>query len=296
MKTLKSILNGTKFSFTFLSVCLVFASCDYVNNTVQPTAASNGGSNPSVIYKKVLVEDFTGHKCGNCPTAAAELKNLELTYAGKIIPVAVHAGYYAYTNATYTTNFQTTEGNDYDLQFGNSAAGNPNGLINRMGYGTAAFIRQWSSWNTEIAQQLNMPAKFQLKIKNNFNTTTKLLTTNITVKALDNLNGQYKLVVLLTEDSIVAEQLDYSKPSGSQFISNYEFNHVLRGSLNSSWGETLFNTTINANDSIIKTYSNYSVNTSYNSKKCHVVAYVYDANSSSPTFYEVMQAEEGHVE
>ncbi len=294
MKTLS--FSKTKLAISFLSISIFFGSCDYVNNTVQPTASSTGGSNPSVIYKKVLVEDFTGHKCGNCPAAAAELKNLENTYAEKIIPVAIHAGFYAKTNATYTTNFQTTEGDDYDLQFGNSAAGNPNGLINRMGYGSASFIRQWSSWNSEIAQQLNIPAKFQLKIKNNFNTTTKLLTTDITVKALSNLSGQYKLVVILTEDSIVAEQLDYSKPSGSQFIPNYEFNHVFRGSLNSSWGETIFNTTINANDSIIKTYSNYAINNSYKSKKCHVVAYVYDANSSSSTYYEVMQAEEEKLE
>lgn len=280
-----------------ISAICFFTNCDYVNNAVQPSSNGNGGgnNNSNVIYKKALVEDYTGHKCGNCPAAANELKNLESSFAGKIVPVAVHAGFYAYTNATYTTNFQTPTGNDYDTQFGNSAAGNPNGLINRVGYGSASFIKQWSGWNSAISQEIAIPAKFQMKIKNNFNSTANSVTTDITVKALTNLTGQYKLVVLLTEDSIIAEQLDYSKPSGQQFIPNYEFNHVLRGAINSTWGDAIFSASINANDSVVKNYSNYILNANYKPAKCHVVAYVYDANSSSPTYYEVMQAEEEKV-
>ena len=278
-----------------LSLLLCLTSCDYVKNAVQPTANTSGTTGSTIIYKNALVEDFTGHKCGNCPAAAAELKNLEASYGIKIIPVAVHAGFYALTNATYSTNFQTPTGNDYDTQFGNSAAGNPNGLINRTGYGTASYIKQWSSWGSAIAQQIAIPADFKISIKNNFNTGTNLLNTDVTVKALSSLSGQYKLVVLLTEDLIIAEQLDYSKPSGSQFIPNYEFNHVLRGAINSSWGDAIFSASINANDSVVKSFTNYSVNTGYNASNCHVVAYVYDANSTSPTYYEVLQAQEERV-
>ena len=280
-----------------LSIALLcsLTRCDYVNNAVQPTATTGGTTGSTIIYKNALVEDYTGHKCGNCPAAASELKNLEATYGVKVIPIAIHAGYYALTNATYSTNFQTTTGNDYDTQFGNSAAGNPNGLINRTGYGTASYIKQWSSWGSAIAQQIAIPADFKMTITNNFNTGTNLLNTTVTIKALSNLSGQYKLVVLLTEDAIIAEQLDYSKPTGSQFIPNYEFNHVLRGAINSSWGDAIFSSSINANDSVVKLFTNYSVSTSYNANNCHVVAYVYDANSASPTYYEVLQAQEEKV-
>lgn len=285
MKTIISFL-------TILLASTFVLSCDQVNNTVQPTNTDTGGAtNPSIVYKKVLLENYTGHKCGFCPAAALELKSLKNTYGNKIIPVCVHAGFHAHTSAIYPTDFQTPAGDAYDTQFGNSAAGNPNGLINRMGYGTASFLKQWSSWNTELAQQTAVPAKMQLKIKNTFNTTNNSLNTTIIVKALAPLTGQYKLVVLLTEDSIIGEQADYSKPVGSQFITNYEFNDVMRGTINSTWGDVVFSTTINANDSVVKTYSNYMLNATYKANKCYVVAYVYDANSSSATFYEVMQAE-----
>lgn len=288
-----------KTSIAILTVALA-TSCDYVNNAnPQPDSSSNNGggnSGTTTIYRKALVEDYTGHKCGNCPAAADELKNLETQYGDKIVPLAIHAGFFANVNATYPTDLRTTAGNAYDTQFGISTAGNPNGLVNRVGFGSAGFIRAYTSWATEISQQVNQVAKFQIKIKNTYNSSSRSLNTDVTVKSLATNSGSYKLVVLLSEDSVVAEQLDYRKPIGQQLISNYEFNHVLRGAINSEWGDAIFLSGATANDSVVKSYTNYTLNANYRSKKCHVIAYVYDAGSSSPTYYEVLQVEEAHVE
>ena len=287
-----------KYSSFFGSLFIIatfIVGCDYVNNAIPPSTAATttGSSGSTIIYRKALVEDYTGHKCGNCPAAAQQLNTLEGTYPNKIVPIAVHAGYFSNVAGTYTTNFQTIDGTAYDTQFGNSNAGNPNGLINRVGYGTGSFIKQWSSWGAEVAQQTAIPAVFQIKIKNVFNTVSSSLTTSVTVKALASITGTYKLVVVLTEDSIIAEQLDYSLPTGSQQNLSYRFNHVLRGSINSTWGDAVAGI-VNANDSVVMPYTKV-INTSYNPTKCHVVAYVYDANSASPTYYEVFQAEEEFV-
>lgn len=288
----KLVLN----SIALTLVAITIFSCDFVQNANPQYGPSTTG-NTNIIYRKAFVEDYTGHKCGNCPAAAVQLKALESQYHGQIVPVAVHAGFFAKTNGPYPTDFQTPAGDAYDLQFGNSAAGNPNGLINRVGYGTGSFIKQWSGWGTAVAAMVAMPAKFQIKINNTFNTSTKMLSTDITVKSLAANTGTYKLVVLLTEDSVIAEQLDYSKPSGQQFIANYEFNHLLRGAINSSWGDAVFTPgTVALNDSVVKSYPNFSVNASYRPNKCHVIAYLYDADSASPTYYEVLQAEEKEVE
>lgn len=272
-----------------ISVLSVMLSCDKVNDVRDPNAEAITGN------RKVFVEDYTGHKCGNCPAAADTLKYLEKKYAGQIVPLAIHAGFFATTNASYPTDFRTTAGNAYDTQFGISLAGNPNGLINRGGYGSGGFIKAYTSWEGEVAQMLSKPAKFEIKINNNFVTSSNNLNTSITVRSLSTNTGIYKLVVLLSEDSIIAEQLDYRLPSGSQLISNYEFKHVLRDAINSTWGDAVFASGAVANDSIVKTYSNYSLNSGYNAAKCHVIAYVYDADPNSPTYYEVLQVEEAHV-
>lgn len=276
-------------------VVIIFSSmilsCDYVQDVRDPKAAVISGD------RNVLVEDYTGHKCGNCPAAANVLTGLDtnIKYKGRIIPLAIHAGFFANINGTYPTDFRNTAGNGYDSQFGISAAGNPNGLINRGGFGTGAFIKAYTVWESEIVQMLAKPAKFTIKIKNTYTAGSNNLSSAITIKSLTNNTGIYKLVVLLTEDSIIAEQLDYSLPSGSQFITNYEFNHVLRDAVNSTWGDPVFVSGAIANDSVVKTFPSYVINSGYNPAKCHIIAYVYDANPSSPTYYEVLQVEEAKV-
>lgn len=268
----------------------MFFSCDYVKDTRDPNAPKSEGN------RKVLVEDYTGHKCGNCPTAADVLKGLENLYPGKIIPLAIHAGFFANINAMYPTDFRNSVGNAYDSQFGISLAGNPNGLINRVGYGTGAFIKAYSVWGSEVALMLTKSAKFQIKIKNTYNSGNNSLNTDITVKSLGYNNGAYKLVVLLTEDSIIAEQLDYRLPIGNQTVTNYQFNHLLRGAINSEWGDAIFTTkAASLNDSIVKSYTNYSINPSYKPSKCHVIAYVFDDDGAGTTYYEVLQVEEEKV-
>jgi thiol-disulfide isomerase/thioredoxin len=272
-----------------LIVIVVIISCDKIQNVKDPNAGAIVGN------RKVFVEDYTGHKCGNCPAAADTLNYLTKKYPGQIVALAIHAGFFATTNPSYPTDFRNAVGNAYDTQFGISAAGNPNGLINRAGFGSGSFIKAYTTWEGEVAQMLSRPAKFEIKIKNNFISSSNKLTTNVTVRSLSTNTGIYKLVVLLSEDSIIAEQLDYRLPSGSQLISNYEFKHVLRDAINSTWGDLIFTVGTVANDSIVKKYSNYNLNSNYKAEKCHVIAYVYDADPNSPTYYEVLQVEEAHV-
>lgn len=280
-----------------LSVTLAIvtlASCDFVHNVNPPVEPNNGGNTGgNIVYRKAFVEDYTGHKCGNCPAAADVLKALEenTLYKGKIIPLAIHAGFFANINGTYPTDFRTPAGNAYDTQFGISTAGNPNGLVNRLGNGTSNFIKAYTVWGSEVSQIITQEAKFQIKIKNVFTSGTNSLNTDITIKSLAANTGTYKLVVLLSEDSIIAEQLDYRLPSGSQFVPNYKFNHVLRGAVNSTWGDDVFATGASANDSIVKSYNNFIINSNYNAAKCHVIAYIYDTSN-----YEVLQVEEAEVE
>jgi thiol-disulfide isomerase/thioredoxin len=287
-------------------IIIIIVSCDYVQDANPPLEPSDSAGPATNVYvsdsttnanpslKKVLVEDYTGHKCGNCPAAAEVLEGLDtnINYAGKIIPLAIHAGFFAAVSAAYPTDFKNTAGTAYDTQFGISSAGNPNGLVNRVGYGTGSFIKAYTSWGSEIALQIAQAPKFQILLKYKYDTGNLKLNTDVKVKSLSNNTGTYKLVILLSEDSIIAEQLDYRLPSGSQLISNYKFNHVLRGAINSEWGDAIF--TSGANINTIETISNinFQLNSSYRLRKCHIVAYIYDADPSSPTYYEVLQSEE----
>lgn len=273
-----------------------FFSCDFVKDARENTIAQNNTNTEGKVYRNVLVEDYTGHKCGNCPAAAIELKRIYEYYPGKVIPLAVHAGFFAYTNVLYPTDLQSADGTIYDNTFGISAVGNPNGLINRVGFGTSNFIQPYTSWQSGVDTMVSQEAWFKIDISNVFNSASGNLSTSIKVIPLRNITGNFNLSVLISEDSLLGEQLDYSLPSGQQVVQNYRFDHVLRGAINSTWGDQVVNGVINSNDTVVKLYSNINLSAiATRPAKCHVVAFVYDADNNSSRRYEVFQAEEKKV-
>ena len=60
--------------------------------------------------KKILLEDYTGHKCGNCPRAAEKAEELKEIYGDQLIPIAIHAGFFASDfGGNFTTDFTSIQ-------------------------------------------------------------------------------------------------------------------------------------------------------------------------------------------
>jgi hypothetical protein len=287
---MKNLIIFVYLIFTAISI----NSCDYVSNTIEPN--SNNGNNQTIdstkVYRKVLIEDYTGHRCGNCPAAAKILKRIDSIYHGKVVPLAVHCTNFANPNVTYPEDFRTSEGTEYDNVLGVSASsGLPNGLVNRKGFGTPNFVKADSQWESEAQTFFNQEADFSIDLTNTYNSASNTFNAEIKITALKDLSGEYNATLLLVEDSIIGVQYDQSLPVAQQVVTNYNFMHVLRKSLNTAWGEVAFNGTIAKGQTFTKTFSNVSLNASYVPKNCQVIAYIYDAATSSTTRYEVFQAE-----
>jgi|ERR1051326_5324054 hypothetical protein len=285
-----------KIFYCGLILSIGFSSCDKVKMPYVKGSAGSTDTTGSNI-RKVLIEDFTGAKCGNCPTAAVTINTIKGIHPGKVISIAVHADFYAIPGAApYTYDFRTTPGNDYDVFF--QPPSFPNGMINRKDYPSGGHWKSVSSWASIVDTLLALPSDASIEITNNYNSTTRNLTTNVKTKFLNPLNGTYKLMVALTEDSIVKPQTDYSQPAGQQDVLNYIHRHVLRDAITStSWGDSVATGLIAAGDSITKTY-NYTLPATYpatngiapNENLCYVIAYIYNAAT-----YEVIQVEEKKI-
>lgn len=286
---------------------LAFQSCDYVADPRQ-TTEGGGGSDSTVHERRVLVEDYTGHKCTACPAAAVAAEQLVDNFGDKVIVVAVHAGFFATPTppagappSSYLADFRTAAGTTYDgtSYFGISNMGNPNGMVNRKDYtpSTTTHIKAYTSWATEVSGLLAYAPVADLTITNTYNSVTRSLSTNLVSEFISDtlLTGTYKLVVMLTQDSIVDYQLD-----GTTHVPNYVFDHVLRDNLNGTWGDTLVSGTITPYAQITKNYvytlpATYPIaggatSTACVDSKCHVVAFIYNTAN-----YEIIQAAEAKV-
>tara|TARA_B100001750_G_C15456075_1_gene571671 strand:+ start:178 stop:1050 length:873 start_codon:yes stop_codon:yes gene_type:complete len=171
--------------------------------------------------KKVLIEDFTGHKCPNCPDAAKELEAIHSIYGDQIIGMGIHVSkLFARPNPmtadSYTYDFRTEWGDSWDDFYQISDAGLPRGMINRISYPDAHKMGK-NEWAAAVTAELKKPVDFKISIVSS-NTSI-----SIVAEVTNNIDNVYNLVVCLTEDHIINWQKD-----GQDNIENYEHNHVLR--------------------------------------------------------------------
>jgi hypothetical protein len=232
--------------------------------------------------KTILIEEFTGVSCNNCPKAAREIKLLQSLYPCRIVAVGVHASNFAVPTSDYPDDFRTPAGvNLYNFT---DPFGVPSGLIDRLDEGQQDFAKPFLSFGSEVQSILSQDTA-DIKIDNSYayDTTTGELTVNVTFTNQKNLsyNPDLYWVSYITESKIIAPQ---KQPDNSK-DPVYEHNFVLRATGNGAFGAQ-----ITGLGNTISSTSSTSVVIPFQSswvfKNCELVTFVYDLNT-----YEVIQAQ-----
>lgn len=230
-----------------ISIISLFAlgltSCDYVEqpipNTGQVAAACDTITfvydTPS-LQKNVLLEEFSGHKCPNCPAATAEVENLVNTHGSRIVPVTIHPDPANNSldnlvaesppgTGEYETIWYFPESGDILSQFTDPGY-LPVGLVDRTYNSSFAwYYWDYTDWNNEVTARLSAPLDISL-------TTDAILLSDGTVcgstisEFIDDVStvGDIRMIHYLVEDSIPDWQQD-----GATNIPNFMHRHVLRG-------------------------------------------------------------------
>ena len=292
-----------KYCTIILFILLYVSSCDIVETPYMNTEnISQIDTNSNNYVKKVLIEDFTGHLCPNCPQAATEIEAIHDIYGEQIIAIAIHVTksfarpYPASQAPNFQYDFRTSWGDDLDNLFDISSAGLPRGMVNRIGFPDNHKLGK-DEWANAVTNELNKEINFGIMINSSNNNI------NITTQVLNNISGSYNLVVCLTESGIINWQKD-----GTENIENYEHNHILRSvlldeALSSNLNyetnqEIQKNITYNLTE--LEEYNiDYSTNVAelgngnagnWNSNNMSIVAYIYNTNTK-----EVVQVEQNNL-
>jgi Outer membrane protein Omp28 len=252
-------------------VILLFSSCDKIK---APYAlARHGNISDTVIdwqdtvhpIKRVLLEDYTGHKCPNCPAAATIAHSQEEKYHGKLIVLAVHAGYYAIPGSgEFAADFRTTAGEEWNTDFLISAY--PSGMIDRKEFNGHRILGS-EEWITDIAGIIDQSPDLNMLIHNTYDSVSRTVNSVIYSQFLRSITGSYNITVCVMEDNIISAQ-----DSVSIIIHNYIFNGVLRGSVNGTYGEIL-TTSVDPSLTYMGKFS-IAINTAWVAKNCWILAFV----------------------
>ena len=167
--------------------------------------------------KNILIEDFTGHLCKNCPDAASELDAIQAVYGSRIIGLAIHSGSTfarpypidptGNPDEKFTYDFRTSWGEELDGFFEISANGLPKGMINRIDYNSSGDHRKdFGQWSSIVADELDKDVKFGISIEVNQNPLMLSDQFDIVVnsEAVSSLSENYKPVRMTSPNSYMA--------------------------------------------------------------------------------------------
>jgi hypothetical protein len=212
---------------------------------------------PVAQLKEILLEDLSGVKCVNCPTAAVKATEIVANAAGKTPPRVVNV----VTNQPNTpsldlltspitegehkskyTNLRTKQGGDIALAVGipNNL---PNGYINRKPYNGNVLVDK-DFWTDAVNQEMSATTPVNIDFLGDTATyITQDLTVhvgiNVTFTELQDTSPVF-LSIMLLEDSIVDAQESRDPNNGAiVYLDNYVHNHLLRDMFTASMGDQL---------------------------------------------------------
>ena len=218
---------------------------------------------PPQVSRAVLIEDYTGQYCVNCPRATVEIERLIEQYGDSIvIAVAIHSGPFGKSKGEPSPLY-TEVGDMYFNTWGMSAQ--PIGLIDRLFGSTPFSYTDWAGGvNYEVA--IEPPVSFLTDI--DYDSETRDAAIEVQTIGLDSALVSGKLQVWLVEDSIDSFQL---MPDGSR-EEHYNHMHVFRASVNDPWGDAL---SVSHGQVAVKNYE-LKLDPAWVPEHCSVVTFLYD--------------------
>ena len=226
-----------------------------IGGTLEPTG------------KTVLIKDFTGARCVNCPAAAEYAHNLQHQLGeDHVFIMSVHAGYLAQPLGQFP-DFLTDEGTEWY----NNHDANPLFAVDHVAL---------TDGNTLGVEQIDAPAaaaldedqSFEIVVTPNYEEASRQLNVEVKAFSLADMDGQFYISACLVEDNIIGWQ---TIPGGVD--REYVFRNVFRGTLNGAYGDEFEGSHVDANE-IFRFNYNTEINAAYNADECYLMVYIYDKN------------------
>ena len=215
------------FSLIILAVTMI--ACDIIpeGDRIKPVQ-------PIDTQKRVLLTEFTGMKCVNCPRAAELAHELLETYPDNVVVVAMHPASNSFTEPFEDIyDLRCDEADEYYKYFGGASSTSfPKGVINWKKHNNL-YLQNDGNWEALVTSELNASDEVLAAVEASVvpQKNEGVADVKVIISAQTEVNNA-ALVVMITEDEVVAPQ---AFPEGEQY--DYEHNHVLRTVLNGTWGE-----------------------------------------------------------
>lgn len=238
-----------------------------------------------VFYRKVLVEEFTGAQCTNCPLGHRRLAELGNVFGDSIVVVSIHAGEFARPDSRkgYPNDFRTPDGEELNSRFRVFAY--PAAVINRTKFDGSSYVVGVQNWGSIIATQLQTSTPLALYTRAVYDQAQDRITLTVQCRATAQITYPLNIGYYILEDSVVAPQLD-----NGTYVEAYIHRHMLRAAPLGPYGEKL-SEALQLNTLIQRQY-NFSLS-GIEWKRNHLEVVVFVARPEPD--YTIIQCDSKHV-
>lgn len=271
-----------KILYSLLLIIPIFwISCDTIEDNEKLIYPKGQTRETTPITKisseqKVLLEDYTGWLCVNCPRAAAKATEMIGKYGESLVVMAVHATAFANPlSGNGNVDFRTEYGEKWATDFGCSTL--PTGIINRKKIGSSYTIGD-ANWDNSIQDALsNQDHIMNINLGVELREADNKILVSCENEFLKDYSSPTLITVLVLESGIIGVQKNSNPIYGPSTITDFEFNHVLRK--NGLVDYSLSILPVNKDEKINK---NYLIDIDSDIKdisKCSVVVFVTNAET-----------------
>lgn len=258
--------------FLYLLILPFMYSCEVINEDDRLIEVELAPSD-----RVVLLTEFTGWACVNCPDAAAVANELIGICPENIVVVAMHPDGHGFTEPKSTAlDLRSKEAMDYLSFYGGSqSTGLPAGVINGTKFDDE-YIQVYNKWTAEVMAQRAIQPCFSLNLTKSGADRSFVIGADVNLLA-EKSSDKVSLQLWLVESNIIGLQRLHDG-----YDENYHHNHVFRKCLNALWGDELGVLT----SEVKKDYS-IVIDEAYVPENCSVVAVLINTDTK-----EVLQAAE----
>ena len=212
------------------TLMVVMLACLFRVSAQEPKFVTTEQTN-----RNVLIEEFTGRTCPNCPDGHVYANRIVANNPGRVWSVNVHAGGYSPTNYP---NLNTTPSTTIMNGFG--VTGYPTGVVNRSKY----EVLNRGEWESEAKKQMAQTAECNVAGQVILNKVTRTATITVEVYYTGNSSEDKNyLTVMMLQDSILGSQSGANYNPAQVVGNQYCHMHILRDVITPTWGEEILPTT-----------------------------------------------------
>lgn len=214
--------------------------------------------------RRVLVFDFTGQSCTNCPVGAQTIQEIHDSYPANIVAVGL--------SPFGNPNTEPPTAKDFGLRSEEATVMykyyNPDGFPCAVFDGTSMDQGSFAVWNQMFRQALLVAPQADITTVLKYDEESRNLKVQYTVEYLDNVGGASNIQLWITEDNIVAPQ----KLANGSVYPRYVHNHLLRASMAGDWGDELGSG--HKAGEVVHGEAEIVLDANWNAENCNVVAFV----------------------